>query len=89
MMTTQLIILQVSVHLDKTASRYFVVIKGAPECIFQRCSTIALGNKNVNLNNEMKDAAEKATEALASTGKYPQKILKNFSFYTSTACLPK
>lgn len=44
-------------------------MKGAPECIFKKCSTIALKDKNVKFTNEMKSTADNATENLAKTGK--------------------
>ncbi|XP_075979241.1 sodium/potassium-transporting ATPase subunit alpha-like [Anticarsia gemmatalis] len=59
---------QVSVHLDTMSSQYIVVMKGAPECIFARCTTLATGSKDAAMTNEMKVTAEKAAENLATTG---------------------
>ncbi|XP_026738175.1 sodium/potassium-transporting ATPase subunit alpha-like isoform X2 [Trichoplusia ni] len=59
---------QVSVHLDTLKSQYIVVMKGAPECLFARCSTVATENNDVKLTNEMKESAEKNSEGLANTG---------------------
>lgn len=55
-------------HQDKSAPRYFVVMKGAPEIILSRCSTVAIEKKNITLTSEMKAAAEKTIENLANTG---------------------
>ncbi|CAH2039587.1 unnamed protein product, partial [Iphiclides podalirius] len=57
-----------SVHLNKRLSRYVVVIKGAPECILSRCTAVVMENGNVNITNEVKKAADNATEDLANTG---------------------
>lgn len=43
-------------------------MKGAPECIFNRCTTLATESSNINMTKEMKEAAEKATDKLANTG---------------------
>ncbi|XP_013146714.1 PREDICTED: sodium/potassium-transporting ATPase subunit alpha-like [Papilio polytes] len=59
---------QVSVHFDKSMSRYVVVMKGAPECILSRCNTVVVANNNVSITNEIKEAANKAIEDLATTG---------------------
>ncbi|XP_063828203.1 sodium/potassium-transporting ATPase subunit alpha-like isoform X1 [Ostrinia nubilalis] len=59
---------QLSIHLDTNASRYIVVMKGAPECIFERCTTLALENNNISLTKEIRVAAEKASDVLANTG---------------------
>ncbi|KOB76166.1 Sodium/potassium-transporting ATPase subunit alpha, partial [Operophtera brumata] len=60
---------QVSVHLDTTSSRYFVVMKGAPECIIQRCSTIALDNKNVR--SAIERVREAGVRVMMVTGDHP------------------
>lgn len=57
-----------SVHFDKSMSRYVVVMKGAPECILSRCNTVVVANNNVSITNEIKEAANKAIEDLATTG---------------------
>lgn len=44
-------------------------MKGAPECIFERCATIALDKENVAMTAEIKETAEKSSDALANTGK--------------------
>jgi sodium/potassium-transporting ATPase subunit alpha len=45
---------QVSVHEteDVNDSRYLLVMKGAPEQIFDRCTTIAMGGKDVPIDEE-------------------------------------
>ncbi|XP_039755606.1 sodium/potassium-transporting ATPase subunit alpha-like [Pararge aegeria] len=59
---------QVSVHLDLLSSTYLVVMKGAPECIISRCSTLISNNKIINMSTEIKEATDIATENLANTG---------------------
>ncbi|XP_013172407.1 PREDICTED: sodium/potassium-transporting ATPase subunit alpha-like isoform X2 [Papilio xuthus] len=59
---------QVSVHNDRKMSRYVVVMKGAPECILSRCSSVVVANNNVDITNEVKKAVNKAIEDLATTG---------------------
>ncbi|KAG7296159.1 hypothetical protein JYU34_021258 [Plutella xylostella] len=59
---------QVSVHLDTKSSSYIVMMKGAPENIISRCSTIAMKNGESNFTDAMKKVAEEATESLANTG---------------------
>ncbi|CAG4947632.1 unnamed protein product [Parnassius apollo] len=59
---------KVSVHLDKKLSRYLIVMKGAPECILLRCTTVALEDKDIKITKEIKEAADKAVEDLANTG---------------------
>lgn len=60
-------------HLDKKLSRYMVVIKGAPECILDRCKTVALQVGNSNITKEVIKAADNATYDLANTGKMKAK----------------
>lgn len=45
-------------------------MKGAPECIFARCATVATDTKDIKMTHELKEAADKASENLASTGWY-------------------
>ncbi|KAG6455378.1 hypothetical protein O3G_MSEX009183 [Manduca sexta] len=59
---------QVSVHLDKKSSQFIVVMKGAPECIIDRCDFIASNGYNIRLSPEIREEAVKATESLANTG---------------------
>ncbi|CAB3251681.1 unnamed protein product [Arctia plantaginis] len=59
---------QVSVHLDSAASQFIVVMKGAPECLFERCATIAMGGRDEPMTKDMKSLAEHASEGLADTG---------------------
>ncbi|XP_053607026.1 sodium/potassium-transporting ATPase subunit alpha-like isoform X2 [Plodia interpunctella] len=59
---------QVGIHLVTSSSRYLLVMKGAPECILPRCSTITLEKKTVDFSKELRLAAEKSCDNLANTG---------------------
>ncbi|XP_059054065.1 sodium/potassium-transporting ATPase subunit alpha-B-like isoform X3 [Achroia grisella] len=59
---------QVSIHEHSEASNYIVVMKGAPECILARCTSIALDKSNADMTIEIRNAAEMACENLAKTG---------------------
>ncbi|CAH2091106.1 unnamed protein product [Euphydryas editha] len=59
---------QISIHLDKMSSTNLLVMKGAPEYILSRCVTVAFHNKSINMTDDIKEAAYKATENLANTG---------------------
>ncbi|CAG0917642.1 unnamed protein product [Notodromas monacha] len=69
---------QVSIHETEDASdnSYLLVMKGAPERILERCSTILIGGKEVDMDENMKDAFQRAYLELGSLGervldKYP------------------
>ncbi|KAL0871898.1 hypothetical protein ABMA27_004357 [Loxostege sticticalis] len=89
---------QISIHLDTRASRYLLVMKGAPECIFNRCTTLATESSNINMTKEMKEAAEKATDKLANTGERilafadlyldPKEFPMNYNFDTDDINFP-
>lgn len=61
---------QVSIHEteDKDDQRYLLVMKGAPERILQRCSTIVIDGKELPLNDEWKNAFETAYMELGGLG---------------------
>ncbi|XP_052741843.1 sodium/potassium-transporting ATPase subunit alpha-B, partial [Bicyclus anynana] len=59
---------QVSVHLEVSSSKYIIVMKGAPECIVSKCSTLIHNNSTINMSAKIKEAANTAIENLANTG---------------------
>jgi sodium/potassium-transporting ATPase subunit alpha len=61
---------QVSIHEneDKTDGRYILVMKGAPERILERCSTIFVNGEEKVLDDEMKDAFNSAYMELGGLG---------------------
>merc|ERR1711981_394576 len=61
---------QVSVHEqeDKSDSRYLLVMKGAPERILQRCSSIIIDGTERPMTQEWKDAFESAYMELGGLG---------------------
>merc|ERR1711874_725040 len=61
---------QVSVHEqeDKSDSRYLLVMKGAPERILQRCTTIVIDGTERPMTQEWKDAFESAYMELGGLG---------------------
>ncbi|KAM4652188.1 potassium-transporting ATPase alpha chain 2-like [Discoglossus pictus] len=61
---------QVSVHApeDPADNGYLLVMKGAPERILDRCSTILIDGKEFPLDEDMKDGFQKAYTALGSLG---------------------
>merc|ERR1712002_824246 len=61
---------QVSVHEteDPQDNRYLLVMKGAPERILQRCSTIVVDGQERPLNDEWKDAFNSAYMELGGLG---------------------
>ncbi|CAH0729793.1 unnamed protein product, partial [Brenthis ino] len=69
---------QVSIHLDENSSKYLLVMKGAPEYILSRCSTVASNENNLNMTTGILEAVNKAIENLANTG---ERILA-FADYT-------
>lgn len=46
-------------------------MKGAPECLFERCVTIATSGRDEPMTKDMKSLVEGASEGLADTGAYP------------------
>lgn len=61
---------QVSIHEQENADdpRYLLVMKGAPERILERCSTILIQGKEETLDDNMKEAFEKAYLELGGMG---------------------
>merc|ERR1719348_2099566 len=61
---------QVSIHEteDPNDNRYLLVMKGAPERILDRCSTIIVDGKEMPLNQEWKDAFNTAYMDLGGLG---------------------
>merc|ERR1719278_2236315 len=61
---------QVSIHEtdDKSDDRYLLVMKGAPERILQRCSTIMVDGTERPMTQEWKDAFEEAYMSLGGLG---------------------
>ncbi|KAM9225257.1 sodium/potassium-transporting ATPase subunit alpha-3 isoform 2-T2 [Dugong dugon] len=61
---------QLSIHEteDPTDNRYLLVMKGAPERILDRCSTILLQGKEQPLDEEMKEAFQNAYLELGGLG---------------------
>merc|ERR1719167_967100 len=61
---------QVSIHEqeDKSDSRYLLVMKGAPERILQRCTSIIIDGKEMPMTQDWKDAFESAYMELGGLG---------------------
>merc|ERR1712025_217477 len=61
---------QVSVHEteDKNDNRYLLVMKGAPERILERCSTIVVDGREMPLSEEWKNSFETAYMELGGLG---------------------
>lgn len=56
------------VTIHEWEGQYLLCMKGAPERILSRCSTIYLNGKNVPLNDEIKNSFEKAYAELGGMG---------------------
>lgn len=63
-------VLQLSVHEteDPNDNRYLLVMKGAPERILDRCSTIMIQGKEQPMDEEMKEAFQNAYMELGGLG---------------------
>lgn len=61
---------KLSVHKNPNFSetKHILVMKGAPESILYRCSTIMIQGKEQTLDEEMKDAFQHAYVKLGSLG---------------------
>merc|ERR1711881_370918 len=61
---------QVSIHEteDTNDNRYLLVMKGAPERILERCSTIVVDGRELPMNDEWKNAFETAYMELGGLG---------------------
>lgn len=70
---------QVSIHETEDANdpRYLMVMKGAPERILEKCSTIFIGGKEKILDEEMKEAFNNAYLELGGLG---ERVLGEFAF---------
>merc|ERR1712024_142805 len=71
---------QVSIHEteDKNDNRHLLVMKGAPERIVDRCSTIIVEGKELPMTQEWKNAFEAANTELGSLG---ERVLGFCDFY--------
>lgn len=70
---------QVSIHETEDANdpRHLMVMKGAPERILDKCSTIFIGGKEKVLDEEMKEAFNNAYLELGGLG---ERVLGEFAF---------
>lgn len=70
------VIYKLSVHKNPNSSetKYILVMKGAPESILSRCSTIIIQGKEQPLDEVMKDAFQHAYVKLGSLG---ERVLGN------------
>lgn len=59
---------QVSVHKIVDDPRYLLVMKGAPERILDRCSTITIDDKELPLTDELKNSFQEAYMDLGGRG---------------------
>lgn len=59
---------QVSVHEITDDPRYLLVMKGAPERILDRCSTITIDDKELPLDDELKNSFQEAYMDLGGRG---------------------
>ena len=59
---------QASVHRIDNGFKFLVVMKGAPEIVFSRCSTILLGGINVKSDSMMEERFLKANQELGEGG---------------------
>merc|ERR1712158_145717 len=78
---------QVSVHEqeDKADSRYLLVMKGAPERILQRCTSIVIDGTERPMTQEWKDAFESAYMELGGLG---ERVLGFCDFVLDTDAFP-
>ena len=79
---------QVSIHEqeDKDDPRHVLVMKGAPERILDRCSTILMNGEEVPLDAEMKEAFESAYLDLGGLG---ERVLGFCHYYLPADQFPK
>ena len=61
-------IIQVSVHENEDQTGYILVMKGAPERIVERCSTILINGEELALDEEWKKKFNNAYEKLGGLG---------------------
>nr|XP_054396489.1 sodium/potassium-transporting ATPase subunit alpha-3 isoform X2 [Pongo abelii] len=79
---------QLSIHEteDPNDNRYLLVMKGAPERILDRCSTILLQGKEQPLDGEMKEAFQNAYLELGGLG---ERVLGFCHYYLPEEQFPK
>ena len=79
---------QVSIHEteDETDPRYLLVMKGAPERILDRCSTILINGEEKPLDKEQTDAYNQAYDELGGLG---ERVLGFCHFYLPADQFPK
>jgi len=59
---------QVSIHDNENKTGYILVMKGAPERILERCSTILVKNQDIPMNDAWRDNFNKAYMELGGLG---------------------
>lgn len=72
---TLIFFLQVSVHEVPDNPSYLLVMKGAPERILDRCSTILINGEEKPLNDEWREAFNQAYLELGGLG---ERVLGKF-----------
>jgi len=79
---------QVSIHEteDETDPRYLLVMKGAPERILDRCSTILINGEEKPLDKEQTDAYNQAYDELGGLG---ERVLGFCHYYLPADQFPK
>ncbi|XP_072463981.1 sodium/potassium-transporting ATPase subunit alpha-3 [Notamacropus eugenii] len=79
---------QLSIHEteDPNDNRYLLVMKGAPERILDRCSTILLQGKEQTLDDELKEAFQNAYLELGGLG---ERVLGFCHYYLPEEQFPK
>lgn len=79
---------QVSIHEqdDETDQRYLLVMKGAPERILERCSTILYKGEEKPLDDEMKEAFNEAYIQLGGLG---ERVLGFCHYYLPAEEFPR
>uniref|UniRef100_A0A7N4PMM9 ATPase Na+/K+ transporting subunit alpha 3 n=1 Tax=Sarcophilus harrisii TaxID=9305 RepID=A0A7N4PMM9_SARHA len=81
-------VLKLSIHEteDPNDNRYLLVMKGAPERILDRCSTILLQGKEQTLDDELKEAFQNAYLELGGLG---ERVLGFCHYYLPEEQFPK
>ena len=79
---------QVSIHeqANEDDPRYLLVMKGAPERILERCSTILINGNEEVLDDNMKEAFERAYLELGGMG---ERVLGFCHFYLNVEDYPR
>merc|ERR1712235_207510 len=77
---------QLSVHEVEDDSRYLMVMKGAPERILDRCSTIMINGEAVELTDQWKT---KYNDAYMELGGMGERVLGFAHFYLDQTSFPK